>query len=116
MSYTPQTAAEYHASKLPTYAPEAGYPPLNNIHRTGSDLHKVGTNSGTCSLSQDKANQYALLLEAAADLVSPDHYGHAIPLEVRQRFSRILSLGKPKLSGVGYEPPPPPRCEKCDSE
>jgi hypothetical protein len=60
-----------------------------------------------------------LAFEFLSDVTSPEGYGHAVPLEVRQRASRILAMLRPKeppKCGVGYQEPPPARCEACDSE
>jgi hypothetical protein len=62
---------------------------------------------------------YNLLVEFALDVVCPEGYGHLMPPEVIKRANRILSMTeahrklKPVPPGVA---PPPPRCEKCDSE
>ncbi len=42
------------------------------------------------SLSELRMNQYWLLLDLAADIVSPEMYGHAMPVEVVVRTARIL--------------------------
>jgi hypothetical protein len=59
-----------------------------------------------------------LALEFCADLASPEGYGHAVPPEVVKRAGRILAMLRPKVcerpSGVGYDAPPPARCEFCD--
>lgn len=55
-----------------------------------------------------------LALEFCADIVSPESYGHAVPVEVVKRAARILAMLKP--TGPGYTEPPPARCEFCDSE
>jgi hypothetical protein len=41
-------------------------------------------------MTEERNQQYLLLLELAADLISPEMYGHAIPPEVVRRVSRIL--------------------------
>lgn len=64
-----------------------------------------------------------LILELKAfvlDCASPDHYAHSLPLEVVVRAGRIKNMmaaarGE-RPSGVGYQEPPPARCEACDSE
>lgn len=64
-----------------------------------------------------------LLLELKAfalDCASPDHYAHALPLEVVMRAGRLKNLmaavrGE-RPTGIGYQEPPPARCQKCDEE
>jgi hypothetical protein len=72
-------------------------------------------NSGT-RLPTDEAADMAL--ELARDLCDPEGYGHAVPPEVIKRAARILAMLRPKVcerpSGVGYDAPPPARCEFCD--
>lgn len=61
-----------------------------------------------------------LALELAKDLCDPESYGHAVPLEVVKRAGRVMAMLRPKVcerpSGVGYQEPPPARCQKCDEE
>ena len=59
-----------------------------------------------------------LALEFVADCASPEHYGHALPAEVVRRAGRIHAMLRPRAcpTGVGYQEPPPARCEACDSE
>jgi hypothetical protein len=59
-----------------------------------------------------------LALEFVSDCASFEGYAHALPEEVANRARRIAALLKPKVcerpSGVGYDAPPPARCEFCD--
>lgn len=60
-----------------------------------------------------------LALELAKDLCDPESYGHAVPLEVVKRAGRVMAMLRPKeppRCGIGFQEPPPARCEKCDSE
>ena len=59
-----------------------------------------------------------LALEFVSDCASPEHYGHALPAEVVRRAGRICAMLRPRAcpTGVGYQEPPPARCEACDSE
>ena len=59
-----------------------------------------------------------LALEFVSDCASPEHYGHALPAEVVRRAGRIHAMLRPRAcpTGVGYQEPPPARCEACDSE
>jgi hypothetical protein len=41
-------------------------------------------------MTDERAAQYFLLLELAADIISPEHYGHAVPPELVRRVARIL--------------------------
>jgi hypothetical protein len=50
---------------------------------------------GERTISEFRFAQYLLLLDLAADLVSPDHYGHEIPAEVIRRTVRILKHARP---------------------
>jgi hypothetical protein len=42
------------------------------------------------TMTDDRAAQYLLLLELASDIISPEHYGHAVPPELVRRVARIL--------------------------
>jgi hypothetical protein len=41
-------------------------------------------------MTEERTAQYFLLLELAADIISPEHYGHAVPPELVRRVARIL--------------------------
>jgi hypothetical protein len=41
-------------------------------------------------MTEERAAQYFLLLELASDIISPEHYGHAVPPELVRRVARIL--------------------------
>lgn len=41
-------------------------------------------------MTPERVQQYLLLLDLAADVVSPEGYGHSLPAEVVKRTARIL--------------------------
>jgi hypothetical protein len=41
-------------------------------------------------MTEERTAQYLLLLELASDIISPEHYGHAVPPELVRRVARIL--------------------------
>jgi hypothetical protein len=55
-----------------------------------------------------------MALELVDDLCSPEGYGHAVPVEVVKRAGRIRAMLRPAQCGIGYQEPPPARCQHCD--
>lgn len=90
----------------------AAYPPKES--EVGNILPAKPLNEqSACAIStRDEVRQ--LMVEFLLDVTSPEMYGHAMPVEVVRRASRILQLNAGKRPGFG--PPPPARCEACESE
>jgi hypothetical protein len=80
------------------------------VPKTGTTLHETGRVS---------LETFNFAIEFISDLASPEGYGHAVSPEVVRRAARILAMLRPKeppRCGIGYEEPPPARCQKCDEE
>lgn len=58
-------------------------------------------------MSPERANQYCLMAEFMLDLIHPEQYGHAIPLEVRLRAARILKIAPAEVAAIAPCESPP---------
>lgn len=95
-------------------APRRHEPDGIGVPELGTSLPEMGTLRGQYREAAD------LALEFARDCCDPEAYGHALPAEVVKRAGRICAMLRPKVcerpSGVGFQEPPPARCQKCDEE
>jgi hypothetical protein len=83
---------------------------IGDVPNLGCSIPKAGS-----PIPEKWREPFNMAMEFLADLSSPDGYGHAVSPEVVKRAARILAMLRPR-SGIGYEEPPPARCQKCDEE